>query len=249
FNARGLAAGRFVPDEAPRQDLAALSSDGTVHILQRNQLSSAAPDNAVDQFAGLAPNEIRTAIRKRFLEQVKASAQVAMWQPGDKQEWAEVRQLDVQIAPPAADAPQSLLTTSNVSARRADDLLLLDAVNRQVDVLVDPTSGASVTTSTRFPLLFDVPSAPVAVLAMPRKINGERDLMVLSAGQTEPAVVPLAPTTTFTVTKTTDSNDGACNADCSLREAVLASNATAGSNVINVPAGTYNLSVTNPAPS
>src|SRR5437870_2770828 len=57
FNARGLAAGRFVPDEAPRQDLAALSSDGTVHILQRHQLSSAAPDNAVDQFAGLAPNE------------------------------------------------------------------------------------------------------------------------------------------------------------------------------------------------
>ena len=32
---------------------------------------------------------------------------------------------------------------------------------------------------------------------------------------------------TFTVTKTTDTNDGSCNADCSLREAIIAANAPA----------------------
>lgn len=32
---------------------------------------------------------------------------------------------------------------------------------------------------------------------------------------------------TFTVTKTTDTNDGICGTDCSLREAVIAANATA----------------------
>ncbi len=37
---------------------------------------------------------------------------------------------------------------------------------------------------------------------------------------------------TFTVTKTSDSNDGTCDADCSLREAVAAANAAAGDDVI-----------------
>ncbi|HEY8492760.1 MAG TPA: choice-of-anchor Q domain-containing protein [Myxococcota bacterium] len=50
----------------------------------------------------------------------------------------------------------------------------------------------------------------------------------------------------FTVTKTADGNDGACNADCSLREAVLAANAVPGSTVI-VPAGYYRLSLPPPA--
>ena len=36
----------------------------------------------------------------------------------------------------------------------------------------------------------------------------------------------------FTVTKTTDSNDGMCDADCSLREAVAAANAAASNDVI-----------------
>ncbi|MCB0110943.1 MAG: Ig-like domain repeat protein, partial [Caldilineaceae bacterium] len=47
---------------------------------------------------------------------------------------------------------------------------------------------------------------------------------------------------TFTVTKTPDTNDGACNADCSLREAIIAANAAPGADVITLPAGTYTLS-------
>jgi CSLREA domain-containing protein len=46
----------------------------------------------------------------------------------------------------------------------------------------------------------------------------------------------------FTVTKTADTNDGACAAgNCSLRDAVIASNATTGPNVINVPSGHFTL--------
>lgn len=48
---------------------------------------------------------------------------------------------------------------------------------------------------------------------------------------------------TFTVTKTADTSDGACDADCSLREAIAAANANGGgSDTITVPAGTYTLS-------
>src|SRR4030042_1994627 len=44
------------------------------------------------------------------------------------------------------------------------------------------------------------------------------------------------------VTKTADTNDGACTgADCSLREAVIRANVCAGTQTILVPAGTYTL--------
>jgi CSLREA domain-containing protein len=55
--------------------------------------------------------------------------------------------------------------------------------------------------------------------------------------------VPSARAATFTVTKTTDSADGACNADCSLREAVIAANAAAGPDEIVLPPGRYVLSI------
>ena len=45
----------------------------------------------------------------------------------------------------------------------------------------------------------------------------------------------------FTVTKTADTNDGTCNADCSLREAVVAANALPGHDNISIPAGNYAL--------
>jgi CSLREA domain-containing protein len=46
---------------------------------------------------------------------------------------------------------------------------------------------------------------------------------------------------TFTVTKTADTNDGICDGDCSLREAVTAANSTPGIDDVQVPAGTYAL--------
>src|SRR5258705_13432535 len=42
-------------------------------------------------------------------------------------------------------------------------------------------------------------------------------------------------------TKVADTNDGACNSDCSLREAIVAANAHPGADVILLKAGTYAL--------
>ena len=47
----------------------------------------------------------------------------------------------------------------------------------------------------------------------------------------------------FTVTKTDDTNDGVCDADCSLREAVHAANSKTEANIITLPAGTYTLTL------
>jgi CSLREA domain-containing protein len=62
--------------------------------------------------------------------------------------------------------------------------------------------------------------------------------LVQSAG-----AAPNAPATTFNVTKIADTNDGSCDGDCSLREAILAANAAAGIDTIVIPAGVYTLSI------
>jgi len=46
----------------------------------------------------------------------------------------------------------------------------------------------------------------------------------------------------FVMTKTDDTNDGVCDAGCSLREAIRAANAAPDADAITVPAGVYFLS-------
>jgi CSLREA domain-containing protein len=61
---------------------------------------------------------------------------------------------------------------------------------------------------------------------------------LLAAGVALPATAA-----TFTVTKVNDSADGTCDADCSLREAIIAANAAAGRDVIVLGAAEYVLSI------
>src|SRR6202035_3419625 len=55
------------------------------------------------------------------------------------------------------------------------------------------------------------------------------------------AAPPPAAAAVFFVTKTADTLDGACDADCSLREAIVAATALPGADVIVLGAGTYTL--------
>ena len=64
----------------------------------------------------------------------------------------------------------------------------------------------------------------------------------VSSGQT--LNFSVAAATQYMVTKTADTNDGVCDSDCSLREAISASNANPGAVII--PAGTYTLTITGP---
>jgi CSLREA domain-containing protein len=55
------------------------------------------------------------------------------------------------------------------------------------------------------------------------------------------AIASSVQAATLTITKTADTNDGICNADCSLREAIAASNATASNDVIEFDATVFSV--------
>jgi CSLREA domain-containing protein len=67
--------------------------------------------------------------------------------------------------------------------------------------------------------------------------------VILLAGALFWSISPHLTAATFVVTKTADTNDGTCDSDCSLREAIIASNASAGADTITLPAGTYTLTI------
>ena len=73
--------------------------------------------------------------------------------------------------------------------------------------------------------------------------------LVIGLGTVAP---PAQAATTFTVTKTADTNDGTCDADCSLREAIVAANALGGTDTIafNIPgAGPHTIQPTSALPT
>ena len=80
---------------------------------------------------------------------------------------------------------------------------------------------------------------------MPANARRLRLRIVVALGLLAWLSLPAAPgnTATLTVTKTTDTNDGNCNADCSLREAVVAGNFAGGPDTIEIPSGYYKLAL------
>src|SRR4029077_19400494 len=60
--------------------------------------------------------------------------------------------------------------------------------------------------------------------------------MAVMAGVLLFSISPLARAATFAVTKAADTNDGTCDADCSLREAITAANASGGIDLVALPA-------------
>lgn len=84
-----------------------------------------------------------------------------------------------------------------------------------------------------FPKMLASLSRPLALIALTLSLLGSA------------VFVTPAWAATFTVTKTADTNDGVCDADCSLREAISAANAAAGVDTVTIPAGTYQLTLAN----
>ena len=150
----------------------------------------------------------------------------------------------------AAAAVLTMFVRVAISFQETDDLVTLDQSQNKLNIVrqtdgnaatqaQSASAGGDLTNTT-----LDTTAAPIAVLALPQKLNGERSLVVLQAQSASPTIVPLAPTATINVDRTDDVGiQAACTAalnDCNLRGAVQFANGAAGT-VISIPAGTYTL--------
>jgi hypothetical protein len=248
----GMAIGRYLWDRQARQEIAVLSGDGTVSILQPEGLETRA----------YTDDELFAHNRGRFKPQIKINDDVeaiAGWKSSDSGNWSVARTV-VTSAVAGEVTGQSRLTTTNVASRETEDVVVAGSrselnivrqINPQADARSAAQAAATSTTGDMAEVSLGSAEAPVAVLQLPTKLNGERDLVVLQAQSLKPTIVPLVATS-ITVDRTDDPNgvnlaaasvcNGALANDCSLRGAVQFANIAANSpTTINLPAGTYTL--------
>src|SRR6185369_3110718 len=126
------------------------------------------------------------------------------WQPGQAAGWSESTRF-------SATSSAEVLR-ANLAGRQTDDLMLMGASQPTLEIVSTTTSndvvlsgktrGGLSATSVSDRITLDVESPPVAVLTLPKKINGTTDVVVLES--TGPSIVPNAPNTTITVDRTDD---------------------------------------------
>jgi len=231
--------GDFIADRANQNELAALSNDGALHVLSRGQLDTR-PFTEKEMFE---KRQHLAALREQGNFGAIAPAP---WRAADSkaEPWTEVKSFAGSGSLWNSGSAQRLLTAAKVATGPGEQLMVLDTANNQVQIVMndqpektgDTAEGIAVPTNL---MSVDLPveGVPVAALSMRLSVMGLPGLVVLSSNQSAPAVLPNAPMATFPVTKAADTNDGACNADCSLREAVVAANAAAGADIITFNAG------------
>ena len=237
LNASAMALGSFIFDRVPALQIALLTSDGTLHIAAHSEFDP----------RPLTGSEIQARLhagRRGYGNPLDPPR--ALPQNGFK-----IVESIASAAPFASEQPPVLFRT-RISDHGADDVMVLNPSMGQMAVISHPDLTAGATTflpgqvSTR-----PYTGSPVAALPMRTNVDGRPGVVALHAGQLAPAVMMPLPDPTFTVNRTDDPVPAspitnACNGvanDCSLREAILRANATAGTDTVTVPAGTYTLTL------
>ncbi len=236
-NASAMALGSFIFDRTGGLQIALLTSDGTLHIAARTEFDPR--PLTTDEF------QARMQAGRRGLGNPLDPARTL---PQNGFKIVE----SIAAAAPFAAGEMPVLFRTRISDHGADDVMVLNPSAGQLVVIAHPDVAAGATTflpaqiSTR-----PYSGTPVAALPMRTNIDGRPGVVALHAGQLAPAVMMPLPDPTFTVNRTDDPTPispiaNACNGvanDCSLREAILKANATAGTDTVSVPAGTYTLTL------
>ncbi|HEX5602027.1 MAG TPA: hypothetical protein VFX63_05725, partial [Pyrinomonadaceae bacterium] len=246
---RGLALGEFTWDRQGRSEIAALTSDGTLHIAQQGKLD-------IRPFDGPEAAQ-RTRGNLKAQKNTKFDAESApSWRAAQAGGWKDAKQILGSNL--SADLPKPLMR-ANLAGRETEEVMVLGQ-SQKLEIL-RPVGKNDPATATEQSLLvaddtakvtMDVESAPVAVLTLPKKLNGTTDVVMLDSTSPSLNIVPNAPNTTITVDRTDDPSGAslaaasACTAvgnDCSLRGALQFANLPSNNNTtISLPANTYILS-------
>ena len=127
------------------------------------------------------------------------------------------------------------LITARVSTSGLDDLLLLDAVSRQIHIISQPKTEGMPTPEIAS---LDVDGGPLALLTVRLNHDAMDDLVILRLGASQPSIVMTAPTTVITVNDAGDQPGNCGGGTCTLRSAIIAANGLPGSTIaFNIPGG------------
>ena len=179
---RGLALGEFAWDREGRSELAALTSDGAVQIVQNAKLDNRPFTEAE------AAQRTRGKLRRQAASNNMDLESVPSWRPGKSAGWAKAGKF-LTSSSAGVNSAKPLLR-ANLSYRETDDLVLMGSGSKsKLEIIrsIAPSENdlgevsAAVTSDGLVRTTLDAESAPVAVLILPRKLNGVTDVVMLNA--------------------------------------------------------------------
>jgi uncharacterized repeat protein (TIGR01451 family) len=240
-SAHSMVVGSFLYDRNSHTQIALLDSNGSLQIVAPNEFDPHVPTDEE-----IKAN--RQATRRGFANPALSNHAVAATG------WQIVESIPGVTTLGGAQEP--VLLRTRISDHGADDVMVLNPATRQLLVVFHPDAAPGATTFAPA----QISSRPhwgsaVAAISTRVNIDGRPGVIALHSGQTVPSVMIPLPDPTFFVNRPDDPTPGSVastcnnvsNADtstsCSLREAVLKANATAGTDTITLAAGTYTLSI------
>jgi hypothetical protein len=241
YTTKSIAVDNFTWDRQATREIAVLAGDGSIRLLENSRSDKRALTEA-DILA-------RAAARGKSTNKNAEVEVVRGWSKGEGT-WSEVSQLTLNALATTKAAAQGLLAHGKISTGETNALMVSNGAQQKLDMVRQVSTQEAELTSTSAGEVsatsLDVTGTPIAMVALPKKLNGVRDIVVLTEESADAIFVPIEPNAVFGVNTTSDhAPDGACNAapDCTFREAVIAANTSAGPDTINLPAGTYTLSI------
>ena len=253
FDIGSMIIGDFFPDRDYRPELALLGSDGMIHIIKRGDLDTRPVTNR--EYLGEQVREARAKgmpVNQHILSQLSAEdlRAPAPRPKGDTRTWSEADTFAAGIAGEARGS-SAVLTSGKLSNLGGDDLIVLNSGANEITVMplvYDPEASKGEAISfagKRESIKFDAGGAPIGALVTRLNFDGDKDLLILREGVTEPAVMLTAPEAAFTVNNNGDAVDnnignGVCSTAggvCTLRAAIQEANRLAGNDSITINAG------------
>ena len=234
FRAVDFAVGEFIRDRRGKREIAVLSEDGTVSYLTHGSLDTRPFTNGEIAEFKKGENRFNSNIIKPEADNAAAG-------------WTSAEEHQLGVYSLSGDSPARILRKAYITGNETEDLMVVNAQAKRVQILFEEPNTdenrTSYTGETRSQSLIFTGS-PVAGVPMRLNVMGQQGFVVFNKGNLEPTTVMVAPNSNFAVTKTADTNDGTCNGDCSLREAIRAANTAAGADTISFNLnGTFQLTI------
>jgi len=230
-----VAVGDFVASGADQLEIAVLAEDGVLCLLERcdDCAQPPTPDRHLSWKVAAQRQVIEPAVASRATGRPGLVGARAWGSPGQELVVLDPRHRQLAAVKAAGHGGVEKAAASTL----APTSLHLDTLpNRAADSL--PRPGSSAAKEQQLPqlgasrsLLEEV--APVAVLSMRLNADALDDLVLLLEDQSLPQVALSVAQAAFPVTSTADTDDGTCDADCTLREAIAAANLSPGADLIS----------------